>query len=146
MAHIRKQIRDAVLAELAGQPITQGRVFDRPIHSLQENELPALVVISGDERVEWATAGQPRLSARDADVMVECVADGNDYQDTLDTMIVAVEKALHMNATIDAICKDFTLTEIKTTGIGDGDKPVGVASMIFAAEYNAAEIDPETAL
>lgn len=91
MSHARKILRDAVTAALS---VTSANVFTKRLGALQDTDLPALVVRSGDE-----TISPQNLNGdldRRARVTVQGVVQATDdeVQDAVDALIVEVEEVL----------------------------------------------------
>lgn len=99
MAHVRKQVRDALKAALTGLPTTGARVFvSRPeARPLQSSELPALLIYMGDESVAPLRPSQawPQLLRRTLSPLVDLVlAQSAAADDTADQAINEIETAL----------------------------------------------------
>ena len=62
--HVRKQIRDAIVTLVTGLTTTGSNVFAGRTYALQDSELPALRVYTGDEDLTIAALGVNRTSGR----------------------------------------------------------------------------------
>ena len=60
MAHVRKQIRDAVITALTGLSTTGSNVFRSRIYPLESNKIPGLCVFSKSEATTFDTLTRPR--------------------------------------------------------------------------------------
>lgn len=150
MAHVRKQIRAAVLAALGGVNALGGRVYlaSRITDPGAGGTPEARVLVSG-EAAEPVTTG-PKYN-RDVAVGVsvwlaaEGVAEGEELEDDLDDLGAAIEVAL----LTDAALRDLSWRrpvyggseiDISTSE----DRPVGRLDMSFTVSTVTAVNDPET--
>lgn len=139
--HVRKQLRDAVVARVTGLTTTGSRVHGYRVHPLQSSsKLPALSVYATSEAAEADTIHAPTLVDRFVDLHVEGIANASDatLEDTLDQISKEVETALASALTIGS--KEVLLVyqgcEIR---MEDGEKRAGVVDMAFRARiFNAA--------
>jgi hypothetical protein len=145
MTHIRQQIREKVVATLAGMPQTDGRVFKSRNYSLEERELPGICVYTLNETgspLDMGTAIRRKL-----DVAIEIyVRNADDADDTIDGICADVEKALAADTTLGDLTKDMLYKSLAVGHTVQGERPVYVARLSYEAEYVAAETDPETPL
>ena len=136
MSHIRKQIRDAVAAQLSAL----GGVHVARVHPIREAELPVFLVYTGAER----DRGQGfNALERAVEIIVELawLATDTTLDDTLDALLVQVEQALP--ASLGGAIT-FLLTDIEQpTLTAGGAQPVGRARIRFEAQYRTPIADPE---
>jgi hypothetical protein len=145
MAHARDQIRDAVLAAVTGLTTTKKHVFASRVHPITDAELPCLLVFTRSESSVPVTMHPPRRFERVLTVMVEgYVKMTTGYDDRLDRIAVEVETALYNNPSLNGLVRDIFLSDTEIKLVGDGEMPVAVVSMSFAAKYHTLENDPET--
>jgi len=96
-SHVRKQIRDRAVTVLTGLDTTGDRVFASRFRELDESDLPALLIFTGDEDIEVSTikGGGAARQVRSCSLVVWAVAqDREDLDDQIDTIIAEVETAL----------------------------------------------------
>ena len=94
-AHLRNQIRDAVVSLLRGARLTGARVYPTRRFPLQPEHLPALLVYTLAEDAGPETIGSPRFLSRDLDLVIEGVAQDNDTLDgLLDSLADVIETRL----------------------------------------------------
>lgn len=147
MAHVRKQIRDAIVTAVTGLTTTGANVFRSRIYPLEKTKLPCLCIFTRSEAVEFDTLTISRSVSRNLEVMVEAyVKDTADYDNTLDTIAVEVEEALSADVTLGGLCKDLQVTAFEADFSGDGEQPVAVGRFTVAVNYRTAENDVETAV
>ena len=147
MAHVRKQIRDAVKSAITGLSTTGSNAFNTRLHPLHENKLPAVNVYTANEESELVsiTNSGCRL-ARTLELVVEVyVKKSNGYDDDIDQIAVEVEEALNSDTTLSNLTKWVIPAEVEIRFEGEGEKPVAVATMTFNCLYETIDSDPETA-
>jgi hypothetical protein len=145
--HVRKQIRDAAIARLAGLATTAARVYAGRVKVLQETELPCLLVDTGDEQiVDGSRQFERALARRIVQLRVRCVVKQvSGYLDTLDQIAQEVEIALATAATLGG-AKGWWLTGTTAPELdGDGDRPVAVLELAFDVHYATTEATPDVA-
>jgi hypothetical protein len=145
MAHVRDQVRDAVLAAVTGLTTTKKSAFASRVHPVSDTELPCILVFTRSESSVPITMGSPRRIARELVVMVEGYVKATDgYDDKLDKISKEVEAALYNNPSLQSLIRDIFLSDTEIKLAGDSEKPVAVISMSFTAKYHTAENDSET--
>lgn len=145
MAHVKHQIRDAVLSAVTGLSTTKRNAFASRVHPVTEKELPCVLVFTREETSTPITMGPNRRIARELEVLVEgYVKNADGYDEKLDKISKEVEAAIYNTPSLQSLIRDIFLssTEIKLTG--EGDKAVAAISMNFTAKYHTRENDPET--
>ena len=146
MAHVRKQIRDAIVTALTGLTTTGSNVFRSRIYPLESSKLPGLCIFTRSEAVEFDTLTISRSINRVMDVSVEAYVSATaDYDNTLDTIAVEVEEALAADVTLGGLSKDMQTTAFEVDFSGDGEQPVAVGRFTVTVQYRTAENDVETA-
>lgn len=144
MAHLRQQIRDAVVTAVTGLTTTGSNVSDSRLYRIEESGLPGLFVYTNDEEITYQTKGTSR-QFRSLEVIIDAIAQATSgADDTLDTIIKEVEVAL-ANSTLSGLVKTMTLTRIQALQDADGKQPMAGARIIYTANYHTFENDPETA-
>lgn len=146
MAHVRKQIRDAVVTAVTGLTTTGSNVFRNRVFPLETSKVPGLCVFTKSESVDFDTLHIPRSIMRTLDLGVEAyvVATAN-YDNTLDTIAVEVEEALAADVTLGGLSKDLQVTAFEADFIGDGEQTVAVGRFTVLVQYRTLENDVETA-
>tara|TARA_R100000278_G_scaffold113608_1_gene91804 strand:- start:2778 stop:3221 length:444 start_codon:yes stop_codon:yes gene_type:complete len=146
MAHVRKQIRDAIVTALTGLTTTGSNVFRSRIYPLETTKLPGLCIFTRSEAVEFDTLRKPRSIDRNLVVNVEAyVSATSNYDNTLDTIAVQVEEALAADVTFGGLSKDAQVTAFEVDFSGDGEQPVAVGRFNVEVRYRTLENDVETA-
>lgn len=146
MAHVRKSIRDAIVAALGGLATTGARVFPGRNYPLEDTELPALTVFTDDEQVDIGSLGIGRTQNRTLDAIVEAhFKDVASLEDKGDTILAEVETALGPSTNLGG-AKYAQLARIQFDRDGDGDKPGALMRMTFKVIYITALGAPTTAL
>jgi len=146
MAHVRKQIRDAIVTALTGLTTTGSNVFRSRIYPLEQTKLPGICVFTRSEAVEFDTLTMARSINRVLDVIVEgYVSVTADYDNTLDQIAVEVEEALAADVTLGGLAKDLQVTAFEADFSADGEQPVAVGRFTVTVQYRTAENDVETA-
>lgn len=146
MAHVRQQIRSAIVTALTGLTTTGSNVFRSRIYPLESGKLPGLCIFTRSETVEFDTLTISRSINRVLDVSVEAyVSTTANYDNTLDTIAVQVEEALAADVTLGGLSKDVQVTAFEADFAGDGEQPVAVGRFTVTVQYRTAENDVETA-
>lgn len=148
MPHVRKLIRDAIVARLNNLTTTGARVFPGRVYPLDDaTELPGLLVYLEDEVVDGAASiGVKRLHEREPDLFVEaCFKDLASLDDKGDTILSEVETALGPGAALGG-AKYVMLTGVEFDRDGQGDKPAAKMRIRFKVLYYTAHGAPDAAL
>lgn len=146
MAHVRQQIRDAIVTALTGLTTTGSNVFRSRIYPLEKAKLPGLCIYTRSETTEFDTLTISRSVQRELEVAVEAYVSATaNYDNTLDTIAVQVEEALTADVTLGGLSKDMQVTGFEAEFAGDGEQPVAVGRFTVAVQYRTAENDVETA-
>jgi hypothetical protein len=146
MAHVRKQIRDAIITALTGLSTTGSNVFRSRIYPLESNKIPGLCVFSKSEATTFDTLTRPRSINRVLEIGVEAyVKATSDYDNTLDTIAVEVEEAIASDVTLGNLAKDTQVTSFEADFSGEGEQPVAIGRFTVEVIYRTLENDVETA-
>lgn len=152
MAHVRKQLRDAVASAVSGLTTTSTRVYKGRVVPLVAAELPSLSVFTASdtpvyEAVPGSSMGAPKV-VRDLEVRIVGAATATTEAgvlDTLDLIAEQVETAIYLNPTYTgkALRTELGPQEIETNP--EGDAVHGTVTMVFHVFYRVAEGVPGTA-
>lgn len=146
MAHVRKQIRDAIVTATTGLTTTGSNVFRSRIYPLEQTKLPGLCIFTRSEAVEFDTLTMARSINRVLDVMIEAYVSATaNYDNTLDQIAVEVEEALAADVTLGGLSKDLQVTAFEADFSGDGEQPVAIGRFTVTVQYRTSETDVETA-
>lgn len=146
MAHLRNQIRDAVVSRLTGLSTTGSNVFRSRIYPLENNKLPGLCIFTKSEATTFDTLTRPRSISRVLEIGVEAyVKATSNYDNTLDTIAVEVEEAIASDVTFSNLAKDTQVTSFEADFSGDGEQPVAIGRFTIEVNYRTLENDVETA-
>lgn len=148
--HVRQQIREAAATLLTGLTTTGARVFQSRVKVLADNELPCLVVLTNNETVENISSDADPIYERSLDLQVIAKAKQTDnLDDKLDTIMKEVETAIHASVsanTLSNLCKGISLSSIEVELNGEGEKPVGQATMTFNVTYYTRAAAPDVSI
>lgn len=147
MAHVRQQIREAMVALLIGLPSTAARVYKSRTVVLQGNELPAIIVLTNVEDVQANDIHGLSLERRlQIDIVLKAKA-SDDVDDQLDTMLAEVEARINLNdtnKTLNGLCAIITLNSVDIQIDEELEQPLGEAVCRFETTYftngNAPEV------
>lgn len=154
-AHVRKQIRAALVTALTGLSTTGNNVFagrasDR---ELQASNLPALKIdtVDGGDIETLSMGGVARLLERRLVVTLTAVVKSNSTpQDTVDQIFKEVEVALSASVsanTLGGLVKHITpIGEPQIEIVGEGETTVVEGKQNFLAPYVTALNAPDAAL
>jgi len=145
MPHARTQVRNKIVDLLTGLATTGSNVFANRMTVLQDDELPAIIVITGNAQITEPDM-QDEILDRVLNVEVVIKVKANDQIDTaLDQVMAEVETALNGSQeakTLDGLCHSLALMS-EEVGISESDeKPYGQAVMTFEATFNTAFGNP----
>jgi hypothetical protein len=142
--HVRKQIRDGLVAAITGLTTTGDNVFIDPIYPIERASLPGLLVRTQLEASQSASLPAPRRYQRTVRFAVLALASlDSNVQDAVDQICKEVEIALAMPNGI-AAAKTTTLLSTQFDFSGEGSQPVGRAAMVYECLYYTAENAPDT--
>lgn len=144
--HLRSQIRDFVVALLGGLPTTGARVYASRVHRAPNHELPCLLVytLSETSQPNSICDGEVYLS-RSLDLAIEALAQGDDVDDTLDTIAAEVEARIGGDITFGALVREAYLTESRISLSGEAEKRTGALRLSFRVNYATRMRAPEIA-
>lgn len=147
MAHMRTQIRQAVVAALTGLPTTGARVFVNSVYELRAADLPCLLVQTGGEpQIDAMTVAGTALQRQHL-VRVKAVAkQASGLQDALDQMLLEVEGALALS-TLGGLVKRMELKAIEEPVESAAlDTPAGELTATWLVTYITPTTNPDTHL
>lgn len=147
MAHVRRQIRDAVIAELSDLADQGYLVTGRRVSSLEPDELPAILVSVGiEEESAPVTMGNPPVLERTASLQVAGLAKEDEpyIDDLLETIAEEIETAV--TQTHGGLCKSTILTSTTKEYDALGETAVAGISLTFSTIYHTAANAPGSAL
>lgn len=145
--HVRQQIREKVGTTLTGLTTTGSNIYESRVYPLEASNLPALVVYTKNEESEPIVIGTNRLSSRNLSVIVEIYAKTTtNFDDTIDTISKEVEVAIAADTTLNGLTKDIYLESTEIEYNGEGEQPVGYATLTFLTNYYVQEQNPDVAV
>lgn len=139
MAHIRTQIRDAVVAMLRGTATAGGRVYDRRGYKISGST--AINVHLDEEDIEYMTLDYPRLQARTIAITAQIYADD---PDTLDTISLEIEQALYADLTLGGLAREAQIRQTSIAVSEQSDAPTYRATTLFSFKAFTKENNPES--
>jgi hypothetical protein len=140
MAHGRKEIRDAVAQLLTdADTAAEERVFKSRSVPLGRLQLPALTVYTLEETVDPESAQTaPRDLRRNLALVIEGAVEGATADDDMDALALEVETALHADPTFGGLATDSLLESTTLDVKPEGEKLVGILSMVYAVVYHSS--------
>lgn len=146
--HIRKQIRDEVVAKVTGLATTGSNVFAGRAMPLRQADLPGLLVYTNEESISTNDgrigASATRLQVRDLEVLVRgyCMLTSG-VDDQLDTIVKEVETAV-LDGTMSKMAH-IDLANISVEILDEGiEQVVGEVTLTFIAQYLCNDGAPTT--
>ena len=147
MAHVRKLIRDNIVAAVTGLNATGTNVFKSRVYPLSAGSLPALTVYTRSEEVTQSTISIPRTIERTLTVSIDSYVQGlTNYEDSLDAIAVEVENAITADVTRGGYAKDTRVISFESDFSGDPDQPVASSTITIEVDYVTIEDDPEVSV
>lgn len=151
MAHPRKLIRQAVVAQLAGATAAGARVQGTRVEPHRKSQLPAISVYTLREPVDLdASAGTaPRELTRD--VKVEIVgwvahSDANPVDDAMDDLAEQIEAAMDADPYLGGKAGDSVLEETVMQVLEDdgrSDPLIGIVTLTYSVTYRTSPAAPD---
>lgn len=144
--HVRQQIRERVGTVLTGLTTTGSNVYQSRVYPLSTSNLPGLLIYTLSETSEPDTMGVQQGVERLLTLAVEgyAKATGN-LDDTLDTICKEVETAIAGDTKLNNLARNAFLTSTEIQLNGDGEQPIGVATMTFEVNYRTINNAPDVA-
>lgn len=147
MAHIRKLIRDDLVATLTGLSTTGSNVFASRVYPITSGSLPGVIIYTDSEELEYLTITKPRTIMRTLTLSIEAYVRGvSNYDDSIDTICSEIEQALYTDVTRGGNAKDTLINNMEVRYMGEAEQPVALATMQISVEYVTLEGAPETAV
>lgn len=146
MAHVRQQIRVALVTLLNGLATSGSRVFKNRNLVLLDTELPALVITTNGEQIGLVDVNNLILERTlSINIIAKAKAAAN-IDDVLDTMAKEVEVRMATDPTLGGLCKDVVLSAIDPV-IEEGEEtPAGEIVLQYQANYYTQASAPETSI
>ena len=144
MAHVRKQIRDAVVTAVTGLTTTGNNVSASRVYPVEQSKLPHILVYTTDEAIslEGGTLDAPM---RGLTVRISGIAEDNStLDDTLDQIAAEVEAAIGADVTQGGLSISTDLSETSIELQGESEKKVGIINLDYLIQYRTPFGDPET--
>ncbi len=136
MAHARKQIRDELKTVLTGLTTTGVNVFFNTIEKINNTNIPAILIFSKSESIEYKTIGKPQIQERTLSFEIIGVVKENDtYQDEIDTIILEIENAINNSNNLSGKVKQIKLESLETEFNDDLEKTVGTVKLTYSCLY-----------
>lgn len=134
--HERKQLRDAVVAQLiAGATSAGARVRPSRMEPPQTSELPAIGVYTPDEEVT-GLATAPRELTRTAVVAIEAwVIAAQNLEDAFDALALQIETAMDTDLWLGGAANTSVLSGTSTGIQLDGARPMGMLRLEYTCVY-----------
>jgi hypothetical protein len=145
--HVKTQLRAAVVTLLTGLSLTGLRVFKGRVYPVEDEELPCLLIATPNEENEYLTMGYPRRVRNRITLSINALAKMNDdLDDLLDSIVKEVRIAIANDPTIGGLAKDAIIVGTDTGIHGDGERPRGMAAMLFSVDIHTKEDAPDIAI
>jgi hypothetical protein len=146
MSHVRQQIRERVASTLTGLSTTGNNVFQSRVYPLNESVLPALLIYSKNEDSEITTIGTSLGIERNLIITIEAyVKVTTNFDDLIDTICAEIETALGNDIKLNNLAKFSYLQSTEIQYDGDGENPIGYATLNYFVQYRTGQNTPETA-
>lgn len=144
MAHARESIRKAIITACTGLTTTGSNVGGWNIHAIDATDLPWLSVkVTGEALSDSIENEFGDYEVRQLSVSIEARARAlADLDDTLDDICAEVETAVMGDSSLAALIKDVQLVGTSFELDGEGEKPVGLATMEWIIDYRVNSTAP----
>jgi hypothetical protein len=149
MTHVRQQLREQMVAEIAVIPDFVDSVSSTRILNLRKEQFPFCNVFAEGEESELRAMGAQggRILLRTVVLATEVydIGTAEDIDNTLDGYAAELEKILG-NSTLNDLAYDVTLSSTDFSFDADSDNPTGVITLFWSVQYQTTEGDPEVAV
>lgn len=150
MAHERKEIRDALVAQLAANvSLVAGRVSASRKEPHRKAELPAAVVYTTSEQVDpESRRASPQRLTRNLVVTVSAYAEADsvdELDEVLDAIALEIETAVDLDDTLGGKAGFIGLSSTETAVGVEGTRPTGELTMTFDVVYETTLRSPPPA-
>lgn len=144
MAHVRKQLRDLVIAGLKTDvPAFGGRVDPVRGFARNTNKLPCAEISTPNEQATGTS--MDGLVTRNIELSVVLRVNGaGDVEDQCDALAVQVEKSVFRTAL--PMCKELTPESMGLEYEGEGETRIARMEISWSAIVQTFESDPEAAV
>ena len=134
--HLRRQIRERVVALCTGLSTTGSRVFEGRVYPVEASKLPCLLVYDTGEEIEPASLSPAgtRTMASSLSVSIEAYAQGGSGKAVLDSLAqIQKEVQIAMAADVDLneLAGDSVLISSSIELSGEANKPTGSNVMTY---------------
>ena len=148
MAHIRRQIRDAILSELGILADEGYFLTHQPPTSLSTNQLPAVVVSMGrNESSEVVTMGQSVTLERVPELRISAIFKDEEQEFLDDKMeYIAEQIELLITQRHGGLAKSTLLISTEKESASVDDTPVAAITLEYAVVYHTAANQPNIAM
>jgi len=147
VAHVRQQVREALAIQLTGLTTTGAKVFQSRVYPLESSDLPCLLIATEEEENEYLNINFPSSVHRRINASVKAVVENiADLDDVVDTICSEIEVAVATDVTLGGAVRAIKLLNTSIEIETEGEKPVGIATMVFECEVFTLENAPDTAL
>ena len=146
MSHVRKQLRDAVIAALkSGVPALSSRVDKVRGYSRNSDRLPSAQVSTPGEQTSGVTSDG--VLDRNIELLITLYVSGpDDVEGQCDALSVNVEKSIYGDSTIMGMVKELAPESMSFEMQGEAEQRVARMEISWAAIVQTFENDPETAI
>lgn len=149
MAHIRQQIRAALVSALQGLPTTGNNVYaGRALPLTGPTRPPALLIYTWPDApvYEDSEIGNGTcIVSHNLTASIEGYYSGG-TDDQLDQIAVEVEEALYVDETLGGLVQGISMAGQDVARDGEGARIEGAIVMNYTVQYQAAEGEPEIPL
>jgi hypothetical protein len=145
MAHVRTQIRAAILAALETSLGDSYDIFASRKYKLNMVPKPMVDMRFGNVDITAQTMGDLRTHNATLFIRVQRAATGVEIDDLLDQDEVNLNAAMESFDWTSLLEEAPELRQVTWADDADGEVPIGMIVMQYAIEYRVLKSDPETA-
>nr|AKH46903.1 hypothetical protein [uncultured marine virus] len=150
MAHVREQIRDAVVSVVTGLSTTSSRVFVNRQTEITEDELPCLNVSTTSSEMVDEYSDYYRFNTYDLALTIEGFASGEtNVDETLEDILAEVDTAIAADVQLEAALGGdkvwFCILESASMDeLDEKSTPASTLTMEYRVRYRTSAGDPTT--
>lgn len=138
MPHVRKQIRDFIVAVLKGQTAAGQEIYAHRLRTLDASRLPAIGVATTDERSDiyrHDDDGCGKGYRRTLNITVDLYATGDRADDQADALAEQVEALMERDETFGGRVRDMALVSSADIYSEDGERMAGRKRLTYSTVY-----------
>lgn len=142
MDSIRQQIKDKIKDLLSGNTAAGTNIFLQPVHTIEKNDMPAIVISAGPETHQTATSGKPARIRRNFYLNLFVVTRGKTFDATAEIIIAQIEQILGAASTLNNLVTGIYLRQITECEPHPADYDISFYHLHYECIFYALQGNP----